>query len=358
MSPSAALVGAGVTGRCHLDALRQLGVEVRGVCASSPDRSMQAATAMALQHAYPSFADVLVDDRVDVVHVLTPNVFHYEQAREAILAGKHVVCEKPLTTAAIEAAELVDLAGHAAGVTAVGFTKRHYTWMPRIRSLIAEGSVGAVRAIRGGYLQDSSGGISGLNWRHSRSLAGPMGVVADLGCHWTDLACHLTGLAVEHVAASLTSTRNGLLASNRLSARSSQLDTDPHPSSDYAQVLLQLTRGVLAMFVVSQISDGNKDRMWIEIDADDGAIRWSSEQPNELRITRRGGPTELHTQRGRSDLFREFLAAVYERVADRSAPVRHATFEDGHIAMVVSESIRVSSETSQWVEVGYKAPTP
>src|SRR5207253_11115803 len=106
----AAVVGTGFIGVVHVEALRRLGVKVHGMVGSSRARAAERAGALNLPPAYESFEAMLADPRVDVVHITSPNRLHFPQAAAVLAAGKHVVCEKPLTTTSAESAELVRLA--------------------------------------------------------------------------------------------------------------------------------------------------------------------------------------------------------------------------------------------------------
>ncbi|TMD81770.1 MAG: Gfo/Idh/MocA family oxidoreductase, partial [Chloroflexi bacterium] len=88
----ASVVGTGLIGVIHVEALRRLGVQVRGVVGSSHSRAVERAKALALPPAYESFEAMLADPRVDVVHITSPNHLHYPQAKAALVAGKHVIC--------------------------------------------------------------------------------------------------------------------------------------------------------------------------------------------------------------------------------------------------------------------------
>ena len=99
---SAAVVGVGFIGVAHVEALRRLGVHVAGVVGSSPERARAKAAAANLPRVYAHLEDLLADDAVDVVHVAGPNDVHADQVREALEAGKHVVCEKPLAVTSLE----------------------------------------------------------------------------------------------------------------------------------------------------------------------------------------------------------------------------------------------------------------
>lgn len=72
------------------------GVFVAGIVGSTPEKSRTAAESLGLPRGYDSLSDVLADDSIDVVHLATPNRFHFAQASAVLKAGKHVLCEKPL----------------------------------------------------------------------------------------------------------------------------------------------------------------------------------------------------------------------------------------------------------------------
>ena len=100
-------------GRVHAEALARIGVSVTGVVGSSSER----ATASGLAPAYGSFDEMLDDDRVDAVHICSPNDLHHEQVMAALRAGKHVVCEKPLALTSAQARELRGTAADSAWST-------------------------------------------------------------------------------------------------------------------------------------------------------------------------------------------------------------------------------------------------
>src|SRR4051812_36929865 len=113
----AGVVGTGFIGVVHVDALRRLGVTVAGVVGSSPDR----AAAKAIAPVYDNYEALLDDESVDVVHLTTPNNLHYPQVKQALAAGKHVVCEKPLAMTAEQSGELLALAEEAGLVDCPNF---------------------------------------------------------------------------------------------------------------------------------------------------------------------------------------------------------------------------------------------
>ena len=102
----AALVGAGFMGRVHSRALRAAGITMSGILSSSEEKSKLAAQELAIDKYYSSYEELLADETVNLVHILTPNSTHVELTERALSAGKHVVCEKPLATTSADANKL------------------------------------------------------------------------------------------------------------------------------------------------------------------------------------------------------------------------------------------------------------
>ena len=111
-----AVAGTGFIGPVHVEAVRRLGHRVVGVLGSTPAKGRAAADALGVPAAYDSFAALLADPAVEVVHLATPNRHHFEQAKAVLEAGKHVVVEKPLAMTSAETAELVRLAAAPTGL--------------------------------------------------------------------------------------------------------------------------------------------------------------------------------------------------------------------------------------------------
>jgi predicted dehydrogenase len=91
------VVGLGFIGPAHIEGIRRQGVEVRGIAEFTPELAREKASELNIPVAYTSYEAMLADPEIDVVHVCSPNFLHFPQAKLALQAGKHVVCEKPLT---------------------------------------------------------------------------------------------------------------------------------------------------------------------------------------------------------------------------------------------------------------------
>ena len=370
----AAVAGTGFIGAVHVEALRRLGVEVVGVCASTPAR----AEAKRLAPVYESYESLLADTRVDVVHVTTPNHLHHVQVRAAIEAGKHVVCEKPLAMTAVESAELLELAQRSGLVHCTNFNLRFYPHAHEARALVGSGALGDVWNVHGSYLQDWLLYPTDWNWRLEAEKGGALRAVADIGSHWLDLAEWVTGRRIESVFADLETAipvrRRPTAEVETFAAADAVERVDaPMTTEDIAHLLFRLDGGTVGAVVLSQVSAGRKNALLLEIDGSTGSLAWNSERPEELWLGHRDRANETllrnpgllepsaqarttlpagHAE-GFAETFRELYGAVYGAVADGAMPAEpdFPTFADGHRANVLGDAIALSNRERQWVEV-------
>jgi predicted dehydrogenase len=374
----AAVVGTGFIGIVHVDALRRLGVEITGIVGSSPDRVREKARSHPLPEPYESFEAMLADPRVDVVHITSPNHLHFPQARAALEAGKHVVCEKPLGMDSTETAELLRIAEGSGLVHAVNFNIRHYPLIREARERVAAGAVGDVRLITGAYLQDWLLYDTDWNWRLEDDRGGALRAVGDIGSHWIDLMTYVTGRHVEAVLAELTTfipVRQRPVGPVETFSGGGSGETVPVEiqTEDTASILLRFAGGARASVTVSQLSPGRKNALTFQIDGSERALAWTGERPDELWIGHRNRPNELlfrdpsllspaaaatvsvpggHAE-GFENTFRELYRAVYRAVAAGGPPAEpdYPTFADGHEEALIGDAIAASARDGRWVTV-------
>ena len=131
------IVGTGFAADSHADALRRLtGVELAGVASRTGARAAEAAQRMGAARAYGSVDELIADSTIDAVHVCTTNRLHAPVAAAALVAGKHVMCEKPLGIDSNDTGEPAALAERAAAsgtLSAVCFNYRHYPLVQQLR---------------------------------------------------------------------------------------------------------------------------------------------------------------------------------------------------------------------------------
>ena len=106
-----ALFGTGFVGRVHLEGIRRLGyVEIYAIGEPQIEKANQLAAEFGVAQTEADYHRILEDPAIAAVHICTPNALHFPMAKDALLAGKHVLCEKPLATGIAEAQELVAIA--------------------------------------------------------------------------------------------------------------------------------------------------------------------------------------------------------------------------------------------------------
>ena len=370
----AAVVGTGFIGAVHVDAVRRLGVEVTGVVGSTPER----ARAKELAPVYDSYEALLADERVDVVHITTPNFLHFSQVRDALAAGKHVVCEKPLVTTSAESTELVGLAERSGLVHCVNFHNRFYPLVQEMRERVRAGELGEIWIVHGGYLQDWLARPTDWNWRLEPEKAGESRAVGDIGTHWLDTVQFVTGLRVTGVLAELATVipvrrRPRGEVETFAGADDAEREDVEVTTEDAAHILLRFENGARGSLVVSQVSPGRKNSLRLEVDGSEAALAWDSERHEELWIGRRDEPNGVllrnaalmheaaaarshlpvaHAE-GFADVFRELYRAVYADVS-RGGPSDepdYPTFRDGHVEQLLLEAVSLSNRERRWVEV-------
>jgi predicted dehydrogenase len=377
--PNAAIVGLGFVGRAHLEALRRLGISVQGVLGSSPERAKAAAESLGLLKAYGSLEELAADESVQVVHLCTPNYLHFQEASQLLRAGKHVLCEKPLTLDSRESGALVSLVKETNLVGGVAYNLRYYPLCQEARALIRNGAIGEVRLVHGSFLQDWLLFPTDWNWRLESKQGGELRAVSDIGTHWLDLMMWMTGSNVSELCADLATvlpTRKkpkGRVESFQ-KAEGGQTEEVLITTDDYASVLLHFENDARGVMTVSQVSAGRKARLWFEIDGSKASLAFDSESPNALWIGRRERASEVmpkdpalqspesrgyaaypagHAE-GYPDTFVQLFKDFYNYVAagDFRAPRSFPTFETGHHELVLCEGIAESAQKKAWVALG------
>lgn len=373
-----AVAGTGFIGPVHVEAIRRLGHRVVGILGSSPEKSRQAAEALNLPTGYATFADLLADPQVEVVHLASPNRLHFEQCKAAIAAGKHVVCEKPLAMTTAETAELVKVARAASVVTAVNYNVRFYPLVLDLRERVRAGALGRVLHVSGSYLQDWLLYDTDFNWRVVAEQGGELRAVADIGTHWVDTVCFATGLEVEAVFADLGTVhpvrRRPTGPTDTFGGGGSGGPTVPVSvtTEDFGQVLLRFKGGAKGSFTVSQVTAGRKNSLRFDVAGSKASASWDSEEPNTLLLGYRERPNERLTRdpslvaagvrafadypgghaEGFPDTFKQLYRAVYAAIlGDHPAHPLYATFADGHNEVQLCEAVLQSHREQRWVNV-------
>jgi len=164
------------------------GVEVAAIAARDPARAAEYARTHDIPRVLADYDAVLTDPDLDAVYVPTPAALHGHWTRRAIAAGKHVLCEKPFTANADEAADVARLADGGGLVVMEAFHSRYHPLWPRLRELLGSGALGAVRTASAEFTVPQAD-RDGIRWQ--AALGG--GALMDLGVYPVTLLRYLFG---------------------------------------------------------------------------------------------------------------------------------------------------------------------
>ena len=173
------------------------GVQCAGVASNSPDKLRRFVDKYNI-HVYESYDEVIQDENVDCIYVPLPPVFHYEWAKKALLAGKHVFLEKPSTISAEQTRELAGLAGSMGLVLQENYMFQYHAQLADIEKIIASGELGKLRLVRTsfGFPRWAAG-----DFRYVKELGG--GTMLDNGGYTIKLINRLLGKSTRLVASKL-----------------------------------------------------------------------------------------------------------------------------------------------------------
>ena len=183
------VIGTGFIGPIHIEnARRSFKAEVIALAENNLELAKIKASLYDVPLYYDDYRKLLENQDIDVVHVCSPNFLHYQMAKDALLAGKHVVCEKPLTLTRAEGEDLLALAADKKLVNAVHFNIRYYPLVRHMHTMVAKNDIGSIYAVSGSYLQDWLFLDTDYSWRLESAVSGPTRAIGDIGSHWLDLA--------------------------------------------------------------------------------------------------------------------------------------------------------------------------
>jgi len=371
---SVAVIGTGFIGPVHVEALRRLGIDVKGVLGSSESKSIDAANALGLRKGYASLEELLSDQEIGAIHITSPNKYHFEQVKLGLEAGKHVMCEKPLTMNSGESAKLVKIASESDLITGVNYNIRYYPLNIESRERVK--ALSSVHEISGGYVQDWLLNQEDYNWRVLSDVSGPLRAIGDIGTHWLDLVCFITGKTIESVCADLYTihpVRKRPVGEVKTfsSTAPKKLEDVKIDTEDGGNVLIRFSDGSKGNLRVSQVAAGRKNRISYEICGNNETLFWNGESPNTLWVGKRGqmnremikNPeiqstcTNYHTDypgghaEGFPDSHKQCFRSFYDAVMGNEIHIPHPSFKDGHQEMLLCDAILKSTTNSSWVKI-------
>jgi predicted dehydrogenase len=371
-----AILGAGMIGEVHRRAAELAGAQVVGVMASTPERSRTVADAWGAEHAYASIDEVAASD-VDAVHICTPNSSHVPFAVQLMEAGKHVLCEKPLGVSLEDARHAAEVAERTGMVNTMPFAYRFHPMVREMRARVQSEEFGAVNLMHGSYLQDWLLNPRATSWRVDPKAGGPSRAFGDIGSHWCDLVEWVTGDRIASLVSTTSITikqRPGATAAS-FSAAASDAPLVDVTTEDTALIMFRTVNDVAGSAVISQLSAGRKNHLWVEVDGMQQSAVFNQELSEQLllgdeegyktlvRDPNHGAPEQRrlatlpagHAQ-GYAQCFEAYVADSYAAIDAQQGqgerPEGLPTFADGARAAAICDAMLRSAASREWVEVG------
>lgn len=366
-------------GRVHLEAVRRVeSVEATAIAGRSAEAARRLGAGFTIPTIATDYRDVLRDPAIDAVHICTPNAQHFLMAKDALQAGKHLICEKPLATSVEQAEELVALAERQGLRNCVCHNLRFYPIVQQMRSMREAGDLGEILVVQGTYFQDWLLYDTDWNWRVDAKAGGPSRCMADIGSHWFDMAEHVTGLRISSLCADLQTfhpTRKQPkhaveTFANKLLGPEDHIETGVD-TEDFGAVLFRMGGRTRGSVTTSQVSAGRKNRLSIEICGTRSSVAWNQERPNELWVGHRDAGNQIllkdpsmlkpaargyadlpggHSE-GYDDTFKQLFRRFYASIGASGSAPEYPQFVDGLRQLTILNAVFESHRTRGWVDV-------
>ncbi|MFI6130822.1 Gfo/Idh/MocA family protein [Micromonospora sp. NPDC051141] len=176
-----------------IPAIRAAGGSVAAIGSRDGDRGREVADKLDIPAAYGSYEELLADDRLEAIYVALPNALHTDWVRAALVAGRHTLCEKPLTRSRRDAETLTELAERDGLVLMEGYMFRHHPQWATLSAVLDAGDAPVVVRSHIGYRMTADADI-----RLHGELGG--GAFLDVGCYTVAAATELLGEATTATA--------------------------------------------------------------------------------------------------------------------------------------------------------------
>jgi predicted dehydrogenase len=305
------LIGTGYMGKCHALAWNAVAPifgdidrpRLTVLAEVNEELAKSRAREFGFEQATSDWRKLVEDPAVDIVSITTPNRFHAEMAIQALRAGKHVWCEKPMAPT-LKEAEAMRAAWTASGKVAIlGYNYIQNPMMRFLRRLVQDGRIGRINHVRvemdEDFMADPEAEIS---WR-SETAAG-YGALDDFAVHPLSLLSTLLG-PVERVLGDMAKPY-----ADRPCRAGGRREVENY---DIASALLRFEGGVSGVLTVNRSAWGRKGRIQLQLFGDKGTVVFDQERFNELQLFSRDAP-------GEAQGFRTILAGPLHPPYDKFVP--------------------------------------
>lgn len=322
-----------------------------------------------------SWHDAINDPDIDLIDICLPDNLHYAVAKAALLAGKHVSCEKPLADTAAQARELADIAKAKGLITRVGHAFPHNPVHDLAKDIIQAGEIGDITLFKACQHVDVYGDpVAPFMWRADGALA-PTGIVGDTGTHVFSFMDFLVGRVTDLIADTyIVTPRRPVVPNMAYGAQTALAGTEQWAdvtNPDGCNILCKFANGARGLIDFSRVATGRKFMQTYEIYGTKGSLSYTYDEVNRLRFYsnadtegRRGfraidvGP-ENATYRAFLPLPNFALGYNETKIIEAAEVIRAITtgqemwptFEAGHHICQIVDACMDSARLGRWVSI-------
>lgn len=342
---------------------------------SNPDHAEDISNRAPGARIYQDWKLAVADPEVDLIDICLPDHLHYPVAKAALLAGKHVYCEKPLANTAEEAGELAEIAREKGVITRVGHAFPRNPVHDLAKDIIESGEIGEIKLFRGCQHVDMYGDPTApFMWRADGKLA-PTGIVGDTGSHIFSFMDFLVGRVSSLIADNLIVTPRrpvveGLAYGEEVKLTGSEEWADI-TNPDATNLLCRFANGAGGIVDFSRVATGRKFMQTYEVYGTKGSIAYTYDEINRLRFysnddrTGRRGFREIDVG-PENATFRAFLPLPNFGIGYNESKIIEAaevirsivanrpmwpTFDTGHHICQIVDACMESSRLKRWVDI-------
>lgn len=282
------ILGFGSMGRTHAYCVENMkyfysnlpfDARVCGVYTPRWEKTSAIAKTFGIPFAAKNEEELIHSPNIDVIDICTPNVFHYETLKKAILAGKHIYCEKPLCITAAQAIEISELADTRKIIGQVVFNNRFLAPIIKMKELLDGNKLGKLYSFRSEYRHASCvNPKKPAGWKQVREICGG-GVLFDLGSHAIDLLTFLCGKFKEKNGAPCITGRSQIAHPIRAGLDGSPWQTD---ADEAFYAIGELENGAVGTIEANKLATGENDGLKIELYGEYGALKFDLMDLNYL----------------------------------------------------------------------------
>ena len=308
-----------------------------------------------------------LNDRMNIVSIVTPNHLHFDPAIKALDNGFPVIIDKPLSFDSDQAKKLVEKVNETNLPFAVTHTYTGYPMIKEAKSLIENGKIGKIRKVAVEYPQGwlttnlENTDNKQASWRTDPKKSGKAGSMGDIGTHAANMVEYVTGKKILSLFSKLNTVVKGRLL------------------EDDGNVLISMEDGIEGNLMTSQIATGEENDLKIRVWGEEGGIEWKHSTPNTLLLKLNGNPNQIlragvdnsylsdfalshcRTPSGHPEGFIEAFANIYRNFSyavnnhlnskDNDEIYDFPTVEEGYRGMKFIDAVIESSILSKWINI-------